>query len=123
MNVKRMLCASTLAAGIGAAGLFGIATGTASADPGQPCGAPNVPACQGGPQQGGPQQGGPQQGGPQQGGPQQGGPVPAQNNQRGIDQGRQDHQPFTYNGQQVTPMQAGNGAGWGFWLGGLWIPL
>jgi hypothetical protein len=27
-----------------------------------------------------------------------------------------------YNGQRVTPMQAGNGAGWGFWLGGVWIP-
>ena len=106
MNVKRMLCASAMAAGIGTAGLFGIGAGTAAADPGQPCGAPNVPACQGGPQNGGPQQGG-----------------QPQNNQRGINQGRQDHQPFNYNGHQVTPMPAGNGAGWGFWLGGVWIPL
>ena len=106
MNVKRMLCASALAAGIGTAGLFGIGTGTAAADPGQACGAPNVPACQGGSQNGGHQQGG-----------------QPQNNQRGIDQGRQDHQPFDYNGQHVTPVPAGNGAGWGFWLGGVWIPL
>lgn len=106
MNVKRMLGASVLVAGIGTAGLFGLGTTAAAADPGQPCGAPNAPACQGGPHNGGPQQGG-----------------QPQNNQRGIDQGRQDHQPFDYNGQQVTPMPAGNGAGWGFWLGGVWIPL
>jgi hypothetical protein len=42
---------------------------------------------------------------------------------RGIDQGRDDHQPFNWNGQQVTPMPAGNGPGWGFWFGGIWIPL
>ena len=108
-----MLCASAMAAGIGTAGLFGIGTGTAGANPGQPCGAPNVPACQNGPQNRG----------PQRGRQQQGRPAPQQNNQRGIDQGRQDHQPFSYNGQQVTPMPAGNGAGWGFWLGGVWIPL
>ena len=35
---------------------------------------------------------------------------------RGVDQGRQDHQPFNWNGQQVTPMPAGNGAGRGFWF-------
>ena len=44
-------------------------------------------------------------------------------NHRGIDQGRQDHQPFNWNGQQVTPMPAGNGQGWGFWFLGLWIPM
>ncbi len=113
MNVKRMLCASVMAAGIGTAGFLGLGTGTAVAAPGQNCGAPNVPACQGGPQNGG----------NPQGGPQQNGPAPQPNNQRGIDQGRQDHQPFLYNGQQVTPLPAGNGAGWGFWLGGIWIPL
>lgn len=42
---------------------------------------------------------------------------------RGVDQGRQDHQPFNWNGQQVTPMPASNGADWGFWFLGLWIPL
>jgi hypothetical protein len=31
-------------------------------------------------------------------------PAPfAKNNQRGIDQDRQDRQPFMYDGQQVTP--------------------
>ena len=92
MNLKRMVCASTLAAGIGVAGLLGTATGTAGADPGQRCSGPNAPACREGPQ-------------------------------GGIDQGRQDHQPFDYNGQHVTPMPAGNGAGWGFWFLGQWIPL
>jgi hypothetical protein len=53
--------------------------------------------------------------------PGQPGPVPAQ--QRGIDQGRQDHQPFMYQGQQVTPLPAGNGHGWGFWFLGRWIAL
>jgi hypothetical protein len=43
--------------------------------------------------------------------------------QRGIDQGRFDHQPFNWNGQQVNPIPAGNGMGWGFWFGGQWIPL
>jgi hypothetical protein len=42
---------------------------------------------------------------------------------RGIDQSRGDHQAFNWNGQQVTPMPAGNGPGWGFWFGGNWIPL
>ena len=110
MNLKRMLYTSTAATAIGAAGLFGLGIGTASADPGQPCGGPNPAACQQGP--GGP--GG--TGGP--GGP---GPVDWQN--RGPDQGRQDHQPFNYNGQWVQPMQAGDGHGWGFWFLGQWIGL
>jgi hypothetical protein len=42
---------------------------------------------------------------------------------RGIDQGRFDHQPFNWNGQQVTPMPAGDGHGWGFWFLNQWIPL
>lgn len=118
MNLKRALYTTTLAAGIGVAGLLGGGLGTASADPGQPCGGPNAPSCQNGQgrQQGG--QPGGQQGG--QPGGQQGG-QPAM--QRNIDQGRQDHQPFNYNGQQVTPMPAGNGAGWGFWFLGQWIQL
>ena len=106
MNLKRALYTSTLAAGISVAGLFGVGLGVASADPGQPCGGPNAGTCQNGP-------------GHQQGG-QPGGQQPMQRN---IDQGRQDHQPFNYNGQQVTPMQAGNGAGWGFWFLGQWIPM
>lgn len=99
MKIKRLLATSTLAAGVAAAGLFGVGVGTATAAPGQPCGGPGTAACQ---------------------------PTPAPNQgpgQRGIDQGRQDHQPFNYQGQQVHPMPAGNGAGWGFWFLGRWIAL
>jgi hypothetical protein len=116
MTFKRAMYASTLAAGVGVAGLFGIGLGTAGADPGPQCNAPNRPPC---------------------------GQDWHNNNDndrhddnnnwnnngpvdwhgRGVDQGRQDHQPFNWNGQQVTPMQAGNGAGWGFWFLGMWIPL
>lgn len=112
MNLKRMVGASTLATGIGLAGLLGVGLGVAAANPAPNCGAPNQPVCQ---QNQGPQQ---QQ---QQPGQQQPGQQPLA--QRGIDQGRQDHQPFTYNGQKVTPMQAGNGSGWGFWFLGQWIPM
>ncbi|OBI74388.1 hypothetical protein [Mycobacterium sp. E740] len=95
MNFKRMMYVSTLAAGVGVAGLFGAST--ANANPGPPCNAPNAPACQQGPGN------------------------DWQN--RGIDRGRQDHRPFNYNGQQVQPLPAGNGNGWGFWFLGQWIPL
>lgn len=118
MNLKRVLYASTAAASIGAAGLFGLGLGTASADPGQPCGGPNPQACQQGP--GGPGNG---PGGPNNGpgnGPNNG---PDDWQHRGIDQGRQDHRPFNWNGQWVQPMPAGNGHGWGFWFLGQWIPL
>jgi hypothetical protein len=113
MTFKRAMYASTLAAGVGLAGLFGVGVGTASADPGPQCNAPNRPPC--GQDQHNNQ--GPDRGdnrGPAQGADWHG---------RGIDQGRQDHQPFNWNGQQVTPMPAGNGAGWGFWFLGMWIPL
>ena len=40
MTFKRVLCASTLAAGVGVAGLLGVGLGTASADPGPQCNAP-----------------------------------------------------------------------------------
>jgi hypothetical protein len=96
-KLKRVVCASTLAAGVGVAGLFGIGLGAANAQPGPPCNAPGAPPCGGN-----------------------------NNNDwqhRGIDQGRRDHQPFVYNGQRVQPMPAGNGAGWGFWFLGQWIPL
>jgi hypothetical protein len=106
-----------LAVGIGVAGLVGMDLGSANADPGQRCGAPNAPACQHAPGQ---QNSGPQNNGPQNNGP---APAPADWRNRGVDQGRQDHQPFNYNGQQVQPMPAGNGAGWGFWFLGVWIPL
>jgi hypothetical protein len=117
MNLKRMLCASSLAVGVGLTGLLGVGAGTANADPGQPCGAPKAPVCQQGPQQDG--RGGPRQDG--QGGPQQGPPPDVA--QRGIDQGRQDHRPFMYGGQQVDPVFDNNHNGWGFWFFGMWIPL
>lgn len=109
MNLKSAVCASALTAGVGVAGLFGLGLGTASADPGQPCGVPNTPTCQG------------QQNNDQQHNDQQHNGHDWQSH--GIDQGRQDHQPFNYNGQQVQPLPAGNGAGWGFWFFGQWIPL
>jgi hypothetical protein len=97
MTLSRTLGASAVAAGIALAGLF--TAGSAAADPGRPCGAPNTPACQ---------------------------PAPGPDGDwqhRGIDQGRRDHQPFLYNGQQVHPLPAGNGDGWGFWFLGQWIRL
>jgi hypothetical protein len=44
-------------------------------------------------------------------------------NHRGIDQGRYDHQPFNWNGQQVNPVFDGGHNAWGFWFLGQWIPL
>ena len=44
MTFKRAMYASTLAAGVGLAGLFGVGLGTASADPGQ-CNATGRPPC------------------------------------------------------------------------------
>lgn len=114
MNVTRAVSASTLAAGIGLAGLFGVGLGSASADPGQPCNAPGQPAC-------GNQHPGGQQNNRGPGDDRGNAPSGWQN--RGVDQGRNDHQPFNWNGQQVTPMPAGNGPGWGFWFLGAWIPL
>lgn len=147
MRPMRIVGVSTLAAGIGIAGLLGVGLGTAGADPGPQCGAPNAPAC--GPAQRGPSQQGPGQQGQWQQGPGvgrpdgndwQGGnnwqrdndwqrgpdnwqPAPDDWQQRGIDQGRQDHQSFMWGGQRVDPLPAGNGAGWGFWFLGQWIPL
>jgi hypothetical protein len=102
MSFKRALSASALAAGIGVAGLFGVGLGTAGADPGD-CNRPGTPAC-----------------GDHRDG---GGPGPVDWHGRGIDQGRGDHQPFNWRGQQVYPVPAGNGNGWGFWFLGQWIPL
>ena len=124
MTFKRAMYASTLAAGVGLAGLFGVGLGTASADPGQQCNAPGRPPCgqdrhdnQGPGDNRGPG-GNDWQG---QGGP--GGPGPVDWNHRGIDQGRQDHQPFNWNGQQVNPVFDQVHNGWGFWFLGMWIPL
>jgi hypothetical protein len=105
MNFKRTVGAAILAGGLGIAGVLGVGLGSAAAQPGG-CDVPNSPVC-----------------GPNQPGPDQQGP--GQNNWqgRGVNQGRQDHQPFDWNGHQVTPMLAGNGSGWGFWFFGQWIPL
>ncbi len=43
--------------------------------------------------------------------------------QRGIDPGRQDHQPFTFGGQQANLVFDNNHGGWGFWFFNNWIPL
>ena len=103
MDFKRVLSISTLAAGIGIAGLFGVGIGTANADPGQGCDRPGIPQC-----------------GDHR---DDRGTAPVDWHNRGIDQGRFDHQPFNWNGQQVTPVPAGDGNGWGFWFFGMWIPL
>ncbi|OBK78181.1 hypothetical protein [Mycobacterium sp. 1274761.0] len=110
MTFKRAAAASTLVAGVALAGLFGAGLGTASADSGHPCNAPGAPACQ-------------DQHRDDRGRNDDRGPAPVDWQHRGIDQARNDHQPFNWNGQQVTPMPAGNGAGWGFWFLGTWIPL
>jgi hypothetical protein len=118
INLKRMVFASTAAAGIGAAGLFGLGIGTASADPGLPCGGPNPRACQQGPNNG-------WNNGPNNwnNGPNDWNNGPADWQHRDVNRGRQDHQPFNWNGQWVQPMPAGNGIGWGFWFLGQWISL
>ena len=109
MTFKRALCASTLAAGVGIAGMLGTGLGSAAADPGQQCNAPNRPPCG--------------QDRHDDRGRDDRGPDHDDWHNRGVDQGRFDHQPFNWNGQLVTPMPAGNGAGWGFWFLGMWIPL
>ena len=110
MTFKRAIHASALAAGVGLTGLLGVGLGTASADPGQPCNAPGTPSCQDHRDNGRPDDN-------------NRGPAPVDWQHRGVDQARNDHQPFDWHGQQVTPMPAGNGAGWGFWFLGTWVPL
>jgi hypothetical protein len=110
MKLTRAVSASALAAGIGLAGLLGVGLASASAEP--DCNAPGRPPCD--------QHHDDWHPGDDHG-DFRGGPVDWHN--RGIDQGRGDHQPFNWNGQQVTPVPAGNGGGWGFWFLGTWIPL
>ncbi|MCF6388138.1 hypothetical protein L2K20_14260 [Mycobacterium sp. MBM] len=96
MSLSRRTAVPILAGGVALAGLFGVGLGTANAEPGRPCGQPDTQTC-----------------------------APQNNDwrQRGIDQARNDHQPFMHNGQRVEPMRAGNGDGWGFWFLGHWIRL
>ena len=104
MAFKRALSVSALAAGIGVAGLFGVGLGTASADP-WGCDRPGNPPCGDHRDDRG------------------GGFGPGDWHGRGIDQGRFDHQPFNWNGQQVNPMLGADGRSWGFWFLGQWVPL
>ena len=101
MTFTRVMSAATLAAGVGLTGLFGLGLGSASADPGAGCDRPGA-SCEHRDDRG---------------------PGPMQWQSRGVNEGRQDHRPFSWNGQQVTPMHAGDGNGWGFWFLGTWIPL
>jgi hypothetical protein len=125
MIFKRALCASTLAAGVGLAGLLGVGLSTASADPGPGCNAPGRPPCgQDWHNNNNNNNNNNNQWNNHDNNNQwNNGPGQMDWNHRGIDQGRQDHQPFNWNGQQVNPMQAGNGGGWGFWFMGMWIPM
>jgi hypothetical protein len=107
MTFKRALSVSALAAGIGFAGLFGVGLGTASADP-WGCDRPGTPPC------------GDHRDDHRD---DRGGPAPVDWHGRGVDQGRFDHQPFNWMGQQVNPVPSGDGNGWGFWFLGQWIPL
>jgi hypothetical protein len=109
MSIRQALHASALAGGLALAGVFGIGLGAAAADPGRPCDAPGAPACDNQHRDWARDD--------------NRGPGPVDWQHRGIDQARGDHQPFNWNGQQVTPMRAGNGGGWGFWFLGTWIPL
>ncbi|MBU9765092.1 hypothetical protein FR943_14725 [Mycobacterium sp. TNTM28] len=113
MRFRKSVGISVMAAGIGVSGLLGLGIGTAGADPGPGCDRPGAPQCERHDQRG-----------PQDNrGPENRGPQPDEWHNRGIDQGRRDHQPFDWNGQRVTPMPAGDGHGWGFWFLGTWIPL
>ena len=41
----------------------------------------------------------------------------------GYDRAVRDHRPFQYQGRWVNPVFDRGHAGWGFWLGPIWIPL
>ena len=109
MNLKRMVCASTLAAGVATAGLFGVGLGTAGADPGHHAADRML--------------GSARTTGPRTTTGTTTDPHPWTGSTAAVDQGRQDHQPFMWNGQRVDPLPAGNGDGWGFWFLGQWIRL
>ncbi|MCW2690278.1 MAG: hypothetical protein JWR37_5168 [Mycobacterium sp.] len=118
MNLKKVAAQATIAGalGFGALGL-GVGMGTAYADPGNGGG----PPCWAGYCQGD-QRGDGGRGDRGDGG---GGPRFDQQrwDQRGIDEGRYDHQPFDYQGQRVEPYFDNGRGAWGFWFLGLWIPL
>jgi hypothetical protein len=131
MNLAKVAAqaAITGALGFGALGL-GVGAGTASADPGPgACGAPfcNSPGNDG---RGDRDRGNgndfrPQQWDQRDRDPQWGPQQWDQRdwNQRGIDDGRFDHQPFNWQGQRVEPYFDNDRSAWGFWFLGAWIPL
>lgn len=102
MRFKKSVGISAMAAGIGVAGLLGLGIGTAGADPGPGCDRPGAQQCDRHDDRGF---------------------RPDDWHGRGIDAARRDHQPFEWNGQRVTPMQAADGRGWGFWFLDRWIPM
>ena len=112
MSAKHLTAAAAITLGLGLTGV-GAGVGTASANPGHnpsPCGSPY---CQGGPQRGDGENGG------------RGGPPSDQQrwDQRDLDRGRYDHQPFNYHGQRVQPYFDNDRGAWGFWSLGQWIGL
>lgn len=109
MTFKRALSVSALAAGIGVAGLLGVGVGTANADQ-WGCNHPGAPQCNNNNYNDHRDDHGPGNG-------------PVDWHGRDINAGRNDHQPFNWMGQQVNPVPAGNGQGWGFWFFNQWIPL
>jgi hypothetical protein len=111
MAFKRAISVSALAAGIGVAGLFGVGLGTASADQ-WGCDRPGTPQC-----------GDHRDDHRNDYRDDRGGAGPVDWHGRGVDQGRFDHQPFNWMGQQVNPVQSADGNGWGFWFLGQWVPL
>jgi hypothetical protein len=139
MNLRKTLTGAAIAGVLGLPALgLGIGIGSASADPGPPCGI----YCQG--QQdhrgngGDPGNGGDNGFRPDGGNGGDGGFRPDGGDrgnggdgrfdqlrwdQRGIDQGRYDHQPFNYQGQRVEPYFDNDRGVFGFQFFGIFIPL
>lgn len=125
MQLKRIVTASTLAAGIGVAGIFGVGLAGANADPGRPD-APSdahsgmhvdgrdVDWHDGHDDHGGNWHDNRGEWHDDRG---------HDWHDRGIDDGRRDHHPFDWNGQMVNPMFDPGHNAWGFWVGPIWIPL
>jgi hypothetical protein len=115
MNLKKIAAQAAIAAVLGLPALgLGVGVGTASADPGPPCG--NY--CQGQFDQRGPD------GDRGDGGFRGDGQFDQRGwNQRGIDDGRLDHQPFDYQGQRVEPYFDNGQGAWGFQFFGIFVPM
>jgi hypothetical protein len=118
MNLKKVAAQAAIAAVLGFPALgLGVGVGTASAEPGPPCG--NY--CDGQQNQRGDDGDGGFRGDGGFGG---GGQFDQQRwDQRGIDDGRFDHQPFNYQGQRVEPYFDNGQGAWGFQFLGIFVPL